>query len=200
MQNYNDIHDVKDTSLDSPGITMPVTVPELKNYMRLEGFQDDLDSTSDVSFDTDDDLLEEEIIAAVERLEKYTNLSFVPREYRVVLTNLAGMQELPYGPHGDIIALYYSDDEDYETNEVDDVKVVGNLFKSIRCPNSEYMTIDYSAGYGRGDTQTLPKALKKAVMAEALYRYEHRGEEFEDEGVCKVARRLADPFKRIPLI
>jgi uncharacterized phiE125 gp8 family phage protein len=196
MQNYNHIHDVQDTSLDSPGTVMPVTVTEMKAYMRLEGFDDDLESTATVSFDSDDDLIEEEILAAIERLEIYTGLSFIPKEFRSVVTNLAGGIELERGPIGDINALYYEWDEDYETNSVSDVKTIGNLFKKIKCPQDCKMTIDYSAGYGRPDTEPLPKSLKKAIMAEVLYRFEHRGDELEDDGICKAALRLAEPFKR----
>jgi uncharacterized phiE125 gp8 family phage protein len=194
MQNYNQIHDSWHTSSDSPGITLPVTVTEMKAYMRLEGFADELESTSDVSFDTDDDLIEEEVIAATERLEKYTGLSFYPKEFRVVLTNLAGNIELPHGPHGDLIAAYYDGDDDTDVSE--DFTLTGSEFKKIKCPRSCNMTVDYSCGYGRPDTPTLPRSLKKAVMAEALYRYEHRGDELEDTGICKAALRLADPFKR----
>jgi uncharacterized phiE125 gp8 family phage protein len=200
MQHYNFIRDIQFTSESSPGLVEPVTLAEVKNYMRLEGFTDELASTSDVSFETDDDLLEILITASRERLEKYTNLSFVPKEFRVVLTNGAGYQELPYGPIGDVTGIYEESDDDYSTNIVADAVFVGNEFKQLKTPNYCNMTIDYSAGYGRGDTPPLPKALKLAIMADVLYHYEHRGDEMEDEGLAKTARILASPFKRVPCL
>lgn len=200
MQNYNLILDVKDREQASPGLVEPVTLTEVKNYMRLESWEDDLGSTSDITFTTDDDLIEELITSAREDLEKYTGLSFIPKELRVTLTNLAGLIELPYGPIGDVQAYYYGSDfeEDGEaaTDYSADLVLTGSEFKKIVSPCGERDVIDYSCGYGRGDTPALPKRLKQAIMVEVLYRYEHRGEEFEDDGICKAARRLVGPFKR----
>ena len=203
MQNYNLIIDIKDMEAGSPGISEPVSVSEFKSYARLESFEDDLGSTANISFTQDDDLIETILTAARESLEKYTGISFIPKELRVTLTNLAGLIELPYGPTGDITALYYGwdfeEDGDSATNNIADLTLVGSEFKKIYFPNEERMVIDYSCGYGRGDTQRLPERLKKAIMVQALWDFENRGDE-EVSGLCKMAKQMADPFKRITMI
>lgn len=204
MQNYNLIIDTKDIAAGSPGISEPVSVSEFKIYARLESFEDDLASTSNLSFTQEDDLIEDLLISAREEIERYTNRALIPKEIRAVITNLAGLVEIPFAPIGDMIALYWGDDfeEDGEaaTSYVSDLVLSGSDRKYIVSPCSERMVLDYSCGYGRGDTPVIPKRLKMAILAETLYRFEHRGDELEDEGLCKAARRLADPFVIRPLL
>lgn len=204
MQNYNVIIDIKDIAAGSPGISEPVSVSEFKNYARLESFEDDLGSTANITNTTDDDLIEDLLISAREDLESFTGRAFIPKEIRVTATNLAGMLELPYPPIGDMSALYYGWDfeEDGESaeNNIADLVLSGSERRHIVCPCDERMVIDYSCGYGRGDTPRLPRRLKMAILVEAIYRYEHRGEELEDTGLCKAARQLAAPYRIQPLI
>jgi uncharacterized phiE125 gp8 family phage protein len=194
MQNYNLIIDVKDIEAGSPSNSEPVSLTEMKAYMRLESFEDDLGSTSNLTYTTDDALIEELITAAREKCETYKGESFIPKELRVTLTNLAGLIELPYGPIGDVTAIYWGSDfeEDGEaaTNNVADLVLTGSFFKYIVSPCDERMVIDYSCGYNRGDTMRLPRRYKIAIMEEVLYRYEHRGDEDQVTGVCKTAREL----------
>lgn len=204
MQNYNLIIDIKDMAAGSPGISEPVSVSEFKIYARLESFEDDLGSTANLSFTQEDDLIEELITSAREDIEKYTNRSLIPKELRVVITNLAGLVELPLPPIGDVTAVYWGDEFEDEgeaaDNQVVDLVLSGTDRKYIVYPCSERMVFDYSCGYDRGDTMRLPRRLKMAILAETLYRFEHRGDELEDEGLCKAARRLADPFVIRPLL
>src|SRR5687767_11822720 len=120
MQNYNLIHDIQDTSFDSPGLVEPVTVTELKNYLRLQSWEDNEASTADISFTTDDDLLEEYITSGREKIEKLTGLSLIPKNFRLVATILCPPFELPNGPIGDVTAIYYYGDDDYSDNEIAD--------------------------------------------------------------------------------
>lgn len=204
MQNYNLIIDIKDIAAGSPGISEPVSVSEFKNYSRLESFEDDLGSTANIANTTDDDLIEDLLVSAREDLEAFTGRAFIPKEIRVTVTNLAGMQELPCPPIGDMSALYYGWDfeEDGESaeNNIADLVLSGSERKHIVSPCDERIVIDYSCGYGRGDTPRLPRRLKMAILVEALYRYEHRGEELEDTGICKAARQLAAKFCVKPII
>lgn len=204
MQNYNLIIDIKDMEAGSPSISEPVSVSEFKNYARLESFEDDLGSTSNLTNTTDDDLIEELLTSAREDLEAFTGRAFIPKEIRVTMTNLAGLQELPCPPIGDVTALYYGwdfeeDGEDADNN-LADLVLSGSERKFIVTPCEERMVLDYSCGYGRGDTPRLPRRLKMAILVEALYRYEHRGDEFEDTGICRTARQLAAPFRTQPMI
>ena len=202
MQNYNLIIDIKDMEAGSPSISEPVSVPEFKIYARLESFEDDLGSTANLPFTQEDSLIQELIISARESIEKYTNRALIPKELRVVVTNLAGMIELPLAPIGDITALYYGwdfqENGESATNNVDDLDIVGSDRKYIESPCDCKMVIDYSCGYDRGDTMRLPRRLKMAILAETLFRFEHRGE--EGDGLCKAAQRLADPFVIRPLL
>ena len=104
--NYNLLIDWEDQTEES-GITEPLTLAEVKNYLRIEGF---IDSTESISseFDDDDDLLQEIITSARERLEEYTGLSFIPKTYQIEFTNLAGNFMIPFGPVIEIHALNFA--------------------------------------------------------------------------------------------
>ncbi len=85
---YNLLIDWEDQTEES-GITEPLTVQEVKNYLRLEGFIDNSESISS-EFDDDDVIIEHLITSARERLEEYTGLSFIPKTWEIELTNLCG--------------------------------------------------------------------------------------------------------------
>src|SRR5689334_3438146 len=104
MQKYNLVHTIKDITEVSGDPTEPVTVEEVKSYMRLEGFQD-VDESEATEFTEDDNLIEELIISARKRLEKLYGISLVPKTFRATLTNLAGDIEIPNGPVVSITSL-----------------------------------------------------------------------------------------------
>lgn len=172
---YNLIHSIENISDESGSVTEPVTLSEMKDYMRLTG----IDESG--SFDFDDTLIDELISSARQRLEAYTGCILVPKTIDVYLTNLSGNISLPGPVTGDITAL------DCDGVDIsDDVKLTGSKFPDLREPLLENMKLSYNAGY-----EVLPKGLKNAIMAEVLYRYENRG----DEGsVCKSAMILANPY------
>jgi len=66
---YNLLIDWEDQTEES-GITEPLTVQEVKNYLRLEGFIDNSESISS-DFDDDDVIIETLIRSARERMEEY---------------------------------------------------------------------------------------------------------------------------------
>jgi uncharacterized phiE125 gp8 family phage protein len=207
VQNYNHILGYKNVSNESAGSTTePVSLEEMKSYMRISGFVDDNDSTAIDEFTDDDLLIEELITSAREGIEKYTGLALIPKEMRVVLTNLAGMQELPWGPHGEVSEVLYENDTedtgdpDYKNRlqtEPTVIKFIGPEFKHLKCPRYCNMIIQYTCGYGTDGVSILPRRLKEAIMKECLYRYEHRGDELNDTGVCASAKRLAGPYRRL---
>src|SRR5688572_22287727 len=119
MRVWNGILDKSEEYGSSP-VTEPVTVAEFKNYALLEGFQDVEDSTP-VDFDGDDDLIEMLIAGARESVEKFTGLSLVSKTLTVMLTNLAGGVLLPGAPIGDITSL-----TDEDGDEITDYTVLGN--------------------------------------------------------------------------
>jgi hypothetical protein len=168
---------------ESTPITEPVTLDEAKNYMRLEGFQD-VDDSSPLEFDDEDDLIESIITASREAVEKFTGLHLVSKTLTVLFTNLAGGVELP-GPFLEATELL-----DEEGDEVTDYTLIGTNFKRVLAPVYENLTMTYTAGY---EADEVPKALKLAILIEVLYRYENRG---EIDSLCLMAKRLAKPFRR----
>lgn len=182
---YNLIHSVEDISDESGLVTEPVSRSEMKDYLRLQGF----DESGDFSFD--DNLIDLMIQGARQRIEIYTGCSLIPKRIKTVVTNLCGGVTLPCGPvTGDITAADWDDEE----ISSDDIKLIGTKFPDLDQPRQEKMVLQYNAGY-----PTLPnflKGLKLAIMAEVAYRFEHRGDESPDDGICKAAQSIANPFKQ----
>lgn len=182
MNKYNHIIDYKDVTADST-VTEPVTVQECKDWLRLEGFTDDSDSTSP-DFDDDDTFIDMLITSARERLEEYTGLSLVPKTWEVELTNLAGYIELPFGPVVDITSV-----EDTDGNSLD-YTTTNNLSK-LKTPIQANIIVTYDAGYS-----TAPNWLKHGLLTEVAYRYTHRGDE-ELRGLCQDALNIVSPYKSV---
>jgi len=185
MEKYNLLIDSQDITSDSD-TTEPVTVQEVKDYLRLEGFIDDSDSLS-TDFTDDDTLIGELITSAREGLEEWTGLSFIPKTWKIEFTNLAGNFVIPFGPVNSITSLTDSDDDltaiTVYTLTIDNAK--------LKTPLQAEMIMTYEAGYS-----VLPKRLKEAILKEVAYRYTHRGDE-ELRGVCNDAINLAAPFKSV---
>ncbi len=182
MNKYNLIIDYVDVTTDS-NVTEPVTLQEVKDYLRLEGFIDDSESLS-TDFDDDDTLIEELITSCRERLELFTGLSFVPKSYDVELTNLAGYITLPFGPVNNITSV-----EDINGTAL--TYTVTNNKAKLKTPVQENLIVTYDCGYS-----SLPKALKEAMMKEIAYRYENRGD-VANEGLIQAAINLASPYKEV---
>lgn len=180
---YNLLIDWQDQTNES-GITEPVSVAEVKQYLRLEGFIDSTESLSS-DFDDDDQIIADLITSARERLEDYTGLSFVPKTLEIEFTNLAGNFEIPFGPVNEI--LYLKDDEG-DSISTDDFTVSFNK-RVLKSPKYENMTLQYEAGYA-----SLPKGLKDAIYKEVAYRYIQRGDENVD-GLSREAMVLASKYK-----
>lgn len=181
---YNQIHDVEDITGASGVITEPVTLAEMKNFMRVEGFEDDNES-GEIDFTSDDELIEELITSAREGLEKWCGVSIVPHRWQVRFTNLAGNIELPYSNGYSIVSLVDSEDN---TIVSDDYKFRGISWLSLDFPLFCNMIVVYDAGY-----ETVPKRLKQAIMRDVIYHYENRGE----SGLSEHAMGLASGFKRV---
>jgi hypothetical protein len=167
MQNYNLVHSVKDITEQSGDPTEPVTVSEVKSYMRLEGFQDVTQSEA-TSFVEDDTLIETLIVAARKRLEKLYGISIIPKTLRATFTNLAGDIEIPQGPVISITSL-----KDRYDNLIvsDNYTVVGDDFQTLESPCYEKMVMTYEAGY-----TDCPEELKIEIMRMVTYWFENRGD------------------------
>lgn len=168
--NYNAILSITDVTDESGVFEEPVSIDEMKDYMRLEGFVDVDESTVDAlsDFDYDDLLISETISAARELIEMKTGLTLIPKTLEVVLTNLCGGQELP-GPVGDLVSLLDSSGDEI------DAELTGNKFKFMQTTGAD-MTVTYEAGYGRTGLP-LPKLIKADIMRVCYYLYVNRGDQ-----------------------
>jgi uncharacterized phiE125 gp8 family phage protein len=167
MQNVNFIKDTIDISDESGSVTEPVTLTEMKSYLRLVGFVDDNDSTSVDDFTDDDDMITEMITEAREFLEEELGISIVDHTWKAVgVTNVAGNVQLQYGPVKEISSIL---DEDGDTVETDLIELIGDFLDE---PNYCDMTVTYTAGM-----DTVPKSLKSEIKRIVAYYYTHRGDE-----------------------
>lgn len=178
MQNYNLVHTVKDITDSSGDPIEPVSVDEVKSYMRLEGFQDVGESDS-TQFDDDDDLIEDLIVAARKKLEKLYGISLVNKTLRAVITNLAGDIEIPDGPVISITSL-----KDRDGSAITDFMVTGyteddnefNDFLTLESPCYEKMVMIYEAGYSE-----VPEGLKIEIMRYVTWLFTYRGDKERQE-------------------
>jgi len=163
--------------------TEPVTIQEVKDYLRLEGFIDDIDSPSS-DYDDDDEIISDLITSARQRLEAFTGLSFIPKTYQIEICNLAGNFAIPYGPVTEILSV-----EDTSGTALTYTTTI-NLSK-LKTPVQDDIVIEYVCGYA-----VLPKGLKEAMLKEIAYRYTNRGDEVT-AALCVQAINLASPFKEV---
>jgi uncharacterized phiE125 gp8 family phage protein len=188
---YNHIYIVENTDNESTVVTEPVTLQEVKDYMRLEGFTPDDDSPSD-NFDFDDDLIADLITEGRVWLEKYTGLNLIARTLRVYLLNQAGMIELP-GPVTGVIVITKENDEVIDDA---DYKFIGSDFPKLVTRFETRLQLDYSAGY---TNVTIPAGLKTAIKAYVADAYENRGDEQPDKALTERACRKARAYRRVTL-
>jgi len=179
MNNQNIILDIQDSGT-AP--TEPVTLGEMKAFMRLEGFIDTDDSTTDSlwDFDFDDTLITNMIKAARKKAEDFCGCSFVDHEWTVVFTNGAGDFEFPYGPLTSTPTLTYKDGTAVGASAV---TTYGNDFKYLDVPKAEYLQAVYDAGY-----EDCPEEVRLAIMQTVYYWYENREKSTLPEGALNILR------------
>src|SRR5688572_6496764 len=184
--NFNHIYSETDVSDESGEITEPVTLQEMKDYLRLEGYVDVDESTSDElsEFDFDDDLIEEIITASREKFESLTNTYIIPTTIEIVFTNGCGMIELP-GPFTEVTELLDSEGTEITS---ENYKLIGNKWKYLAWPCFCDMTATLEVGY-----PVLPKNIKINLMRLVAYMYENRG---DDQSIAKFASQIAGKYIR----
>lgn len=185
--NYNAVISWEDVTDESGVYEEPVSIDEMKDYLRLEGYTDFDESTSDdlSDFDFDDPLIADLIKASREAIEEGARISILPKTIEAVITNLCGMIEIPVGPVGEIISLI---DENGTEITSDNYKIIGNKWKYLAWPCSCNLTITYETGY-----EKLPTPLKIDIMRLCAYMYENRG---EDSNIQRYASQLAGKYSR----
>lgn len=172
MVDYNSVLDVQ---FQDGEITEPVTLTEAKNFCKI-----------DIS--TDDDLINVLITAARQMCEAYTGVGFVQHNAVAVLNNMNGDIYIPYGPMVEIISV---EDDSGNVLVLDlDYTIGGNEFKRLRTPYANNITIDYITGYN-----TLPEALKTALLNQVYYLYDNRSVGVDD--ISPIAKTILNLYKRV---
>lgn len=165
----------------------PVTLDELKRHLNMH-----FDTAGSYEFSDDDTILQDILIAARQHLEEYTGLSFGEKVIKAYIRNNLGEFEIPFGP---IVSIESIKNEDGVTLTTDQYKLSPGKFQRIVRPYDDVLEVNYTVGY-----TTLPENLKRAILHEAAYRYNHRGDEDDSNGYCKSSLELASLYKRKPCL
>lgn len=72
------------------------------------------------------------------------------------------------------------------------LEISGGLFKRIKTPACEEITIAYQAGY-----DALPEQFKTAMLSQIAWLYENRGDAELKNGLCEQAKLLLIPHRRV---
>lgn len=191
----NDIYNRKSVAIVTPPATQPVTVAELKSFLRIDGTSEDT-------------ILEEFIKAATRASENYTGRAFITQTrsltldwlpptpqarlrtttgnyfYLPQLFNGEGFLDLPYNPILSITSLvtYGLDNaattfsSSYYTLDTAGSRLLFNT-NSPGLPSNlrerSAVVVTYVAGYGAASA--VPHDIKMAIMAFASDMYECRG-------------------------
>lgn len=169
-----------------------VTVDDLKDYLRIDSSDEDA-------------LLTALAKQCIRRIEAYCGVS-IGTQTRVWTWDTDGEEEeIPYGPVQSITTAKYLSDTStvpvtYDAaTEGEQYVIDGEDFKTIEPLYGTRWKLEYNAGY-----TTLPDDLKLAILSEAAYRYENRGDgtqkfASENPGLSESAKILANPYRRVLL-
>lgn len=173
-----------DVKLGAPTGAEPVTLQQVKDQVKQASLDDDTLITALIS-------------QARDQIEQYTGCTLVARSVTVVvMMDELRLFELPFGPVAAITNITLLRVTGGGTDTVlttNDYLLYGSDFKSIR-PNACGM---FSAEYTVAWT-AVPNALKLAVLHQAAFLYEHRGDEGE-VGFSPTAKSLSKSYRRIPV-
>lgn len=162
--------------MDSPAAE-PVNLSEAKAWIKVAN-----------SYTDDDTIITALITVAREQLEQYLAISIPVKDVTAVLCNEAGGIFIPYAPVNEITAVY--DENDEELDETGYGVTIGS-FPQLKYPVTSVVKVEYEAGYA-----TVPEALKRAVLMQIAYLYEHRGDEIDSIGISKDALMVAKTYNR----
>jgi uncharacterized phiE125 gp8 family phage protein len=140
-------------------VSEPVSLTEIKNWLRIKDFTDD------------DNLLIELSKSTRKHLEKFTGLSFGIKTLESIVDVDREKIELPYSPVASITSVYELNYENaWELLDVSDYKLIGDVLK-IR---NGCFKVTYQAGF-----ISLPEDLKTDIKVLVAWQYKNRGLNFE---------------------
>ena len=165
MVDFNCILSLK-RELSEP--TEPVTLTEVKSHLNI-------------TFSDYDTYLTDMIEQVRELAEEYTGSAIVAQTITVAVRNDLGGIYLPFGPVVGTPTVTDSDDA-----AVTDAEFQGVDFLQLMTKSS-YLKLVYTAGY-----TTVPAGLKRAILEEIAYQWNHRG----DESVPEISPQAKSKFKK----
>ena len=178
---YNTLLDVKFVEGSSAPLEF-ITLQEAKDWMKLD-------------LPDDDAIVLDLITTCREIVEAFLNISLIPRTVIATIDNSNGNFYLPYGPVNSLISIQDIDGNDITT---DNYKLQLEDFKRLAFPYLNYIRLEYTAGYS-----IVPHKIKKGIMQQILYMYQHRGDEVYisrtgsiDIGLAPEAESTLLPFSR----
>lgn len=158
---------VNSVNVVSDVVVEPVSLTDAKTWMRI-------------SYDTDDNLIQELIESARKHIEALTSVSFATKVLRanVELTGSipgAWMVDVPYGPLICINELKWKTGFNmYETLvKNDEYELIGGKIWLYSAGN---YIITYQAGYS-----SLPEDIKSDILTLVTWSYENRGKKFQGD-------------------
>ena len=178
-------------------VTEPVTTAEAKLFCKVTGTAEDTLFTILIS-------------AARKALEKYTSSSFAEKTLHATWVTVPedNLLELPYGPTITVSKVYWIDDEGTETEATlnSDYWVYGDQDAIVKVSKfwsggtlvSNSVRVEYTAGYGHANTETLPTDLKLAILKQIATDYELR-EDISLAGavvLSNASKGLANPYRK----
>jgi len=178
MTEVNIIHSVKTTDTGSE----PVAVDEVKQHFVID-------------FDNHDSIIDIMRLASRKLIESSTGLSLVKKSVVVVATLYENYSlELPYTPMTTLTSVKRIASD----GSVGSALVAGTDFINFGAEKEQIAV--YNKGLYEIKYESLlapvPQDIRLAIMAQTAYFYEHRGEEFEDKGICLLAEGLLSNYKR----
>lgn len=175
--------------------TEPVTSTEAKNFCKVTGT-------------AEDSLFTILITAARQALEEYTQSSFAEKTLHCTWVEMPDdhILELPYGPVISVDAVYWIDEEGTEEAATlnDDYWVYGDQDAVIKMTTywttglkrTSSVRVEYTAGYGHANTETLPAPLKLAILKQINTDYELREDIGQGTTLSNASKTLAAPYRK----
>jgi uncharacterized phiE125 gp8 family phage protein len=164
----------------------PLSVDEVKAYLRIDG-------------NTEDALITSMIKSARTTAEKYMGLSLISQKWKLSFDDICAQEiELPYGPVVgiDLVKLYDAQNAETTFSTGNYYLTSGNLsiyFREI--PSSQRVEIIYSTGFG-ASAGAVPELIKQGILAHIAFMYERK---FVSNQATEVAKNLYSVYRKIKI-
>jgi uncharacterized phiE125 gp8 family phage protein len=174
----------------TPPASEPVTLPEVKNHLRIDTNDHDTRLTALIQ-------------AARERTERYLGRALVTQTLLYKLDVFPATIELPRPPIQGVNSLKYVDATGAtKTLNTSKYKVAGDrIIPTDGWPvikdTIAAVTVDYDAGYG--DPDAVPEAIKEGVLIQVERMFDRTDME-HDKTLASVAASVLWPYRQIAVV